>query len=110
MDRLLAHPVTLAALAQRRDASAILRILHDAGEGFTADAVCLWALRHRWTAAGATRLAGLAARFDRCVGPDMFADNPFRDAIVDLWRERAARAVADHPVAVTTDRTEAALY
>ncbi|MGN2638331.1 hypothetical protein ACTD5D_19475 [Nocardia takedensis] len=110
VDRLLAHPVTLASSAQRRDASAILRILHDAGEVSTAEAVCLWALRHRWTAAGATRLAGLAARSEYRSDPEALADNPFRDAIVDLWRERAARAGIEHPAAITTNIAKTMLY
>ncbi|MBH0780259.1 hypothetical protein [Nocardia bovistercoris] len=86
---MLSRPLTLASASDHRDATAILDILYRAGHRCTGAAAYSWALANDWPAVGARRLAELADAFDNGRIPALPGGNPFRLAVLELWRTRA---------------------
>lgn len=75
----------------RRDAVAVLHLVHQGGHPFDREEVYAWALAHGWPARAARHLAALAAHV-ACGQRPAPAAAPFRPEILTVWRERAANA------------------
>jgi hypothetical protein len=82
----------LAGALDRRDAVAVLRVLHKGGYALPGDQVYAWALGHGWPSRGAERLREMAEKIDAGRTMQLKGAWPFRDDILDTWKSSARKS------------------
>jgi hypothetical protein len=90
------HANNLAGALDRRDAVAVLRVLHAANYPLPAEDVYAWALAHGWPARGAERLREMAAKIDAGRSLQLKGPWPFTPDILERWRSSASSAESGH--------------
>lgn len=81
----------LAGALDKRDAVAVLTVLHRGGYPLDPDAVYQWALANEWRPAGAQRLREMTSRFagGRPLRLQSGAAWPLREDVLEQWRKAA---------------------
>jgi hypothetical protein len=85
------HANNLAGALDRRDAVAVLRVLHKGGYSLPCDQVYAWALGNGWPGRGAERLREMAEKIDAGRIMQLKGPWPFRDDILGKWKSEAGK-------------------
>ncbi len=90
--RMVNHANNLAGSLDRRDAVAVLRLLHRGGYELPHREIYAWALAHGWPGRGAERLREFAERIDSGRTVQLKGPSPLRDDALQRWQASAATA------------------
>jgi hypothetical protein len=86
LGQMVNHANNLAGVLDRRDAIAVLTVLHRAGYRLPKDEVCAFALAQGWPDRGARRLRDWAGEIDAGVRKRVNGPWPLREDVIEVWR------------------------
>ncbi len=95
LTRMVNHANNLAGGYDKRDAVAVLRLLHRGGYRLPHRDVHAWALANGWPARGAERLREMAEKIDAGRAVQMRGDSPLRPDALARWQAEASLSPSD---------------